>query len=265
MEMDDFSIAVIFVTATLIVLLAVEIGVQLGRFVLLKGKAEKEGPVSAIAATILGILSFMLVFTFGIVADRHFDRVALVRNEANAIRTAWLRSDFLPDSARSEVKALFLEYVDARIARGQSRDLVQIQKDVIETNMIQRKIWNLSVANARKDTNWDFTSLYIEALNEMINVQSQRLDVGLQTRVPGAIWQVLMALFILGMVAIGYQNSMSLSRRSLVIPLLALSFSLVITMIVELDRPINSLISVSQQPLINLRATMSTDFKMPMQ
>ena len=36
-----------------------------------------------------------MAFTFGIVSDRYDARKALVREEANAIRTAWFRSDFL--------------------------------------------------------------------------------------------------------------------------------------------------------------------------
>ena len=59
-----------------------------------------------IAGAILALATFMLAFTFGIVADRYDTKKGLVREDANAIRTAWQRSDFLP-GARSSAKPRF--------------------------------------------------------------------------------------------------------------------------------------------------------------
>jgi hypothetical protein len=42
-------------------------------------------------------------------------------------------------------------------------------------------------------------------------------------------------------------------------PVLAVSFSLVLLLIASLDRPTNSFITVPQQPLVDLRASMGGD------
>ena len=49
-------------------------------------------------------MAFILAFTFGIVADRYDARRALVREQAAVIRTAYLRSDFLPEPSRSNLR-----------------------------------------------------------------------------------------------------------------------------------------------------------------
>ena len=113
------------------------------------------------------------------------------------------------------------------------------------------------INNARRDMNSDVAALYIESLNEVTNVQAQRVAIGLQARVPAGIWLILWTLVILGMIGMGYQTAIAGSRRSWAMGLLAISFSLVIALITSLDRPQSSFIPVSQQPLADLQATMA--------
>ena len=121
--------------ATLVlVLLAIEAGSRLGRAARVKSVEEKEAPVSAITGTILALLAFIMAFTFGIVSDRYDTRKAPVREEAGAIRTAWLRSDFLPEPDRSEASRLLKGYVDSRVSAVQSRDIARMQAANVESD-----------------------------------------------------------------------------------------------------------------------------------
>ena len=100
--MDALPIWAVFTTTLLLVVAAIEAGYRLGRAARSRSEHVKESPVSAIAATILALLAFIMAFTFGIVSDRYDARKALVREEANAVRTAWSRADFLPEPDRGE-------------------------------------------------------------------------------------------------------------------------------------------------------------------
>ena len=102
-----------------------------------------------------------------------------------------------------------------------------------------------------------------EALNSMIDIHSIRVAVALQARIPGGIWIALLSLTFLGMVAVGYQMGIAGSKRSLAQSILALSFSLVITLIASLDRPGSGYVTVSQQPMVSLRNSMEADVKQP--
>jgi hypothetical protein len=259
MSMATVPVGVIFVATIIVVVLAIEAGFRLGHAVLRKSEDEKEASVSAIAGAILTLTGFMLAFTFGISSDRLQDRKTLVREEANAIGTAWLRSDFLPEPDRAEAKGLFRKYVDDRVEAAQARDLAQVQKGLDDSSRIQHQLWDMAVKNARKDMDSDVAALYIESLNELINIHTLRVAVALHPQIPGIIWLVLYALVIFGMIATGYQTAITGSaRRSRAVSLLAVSFSLVIALIAVLDRPQSDVLGVPQGPLIDLRAAMAS-------
>ena len=259
-SIDAIPIWVLFVGAILLVMVSIEAGYRLSRR---RSECEKEAAASAIAGSVLALLAFMLAFTFGIVADRYDTRKGLVREEANTIRTTYQRSDFLPETDRGESRRLLREYVHARLelARAiQSRRMthaavMQVQS---EAERVQGRLWEMAVANARKDMNSDVAALYVDSLNRMTEVHSSRVVVGLQQRIPAGIWIVLWGLTFFGMAAVGYQTGIVGSRRSLAQPILAISFSMVIALIAMLDRPLTGYVKVSQQPLIDLYGWMAS-------
>src|SRR5689334_7999454 len=115
MRMDDVPIWAVFSATIVVVMAAIESGYRLGQAMHRPSEDEKESPVAAIAGAVLGLAGFMLAFTFGIVSERYDARKGMVRDEAIAIRTAWQRSDFLPETDRAEAAALLRQYVDERV------------------------------------------------------------------------------------------------------------------------------------------------------
>jgi len=260
--MDAIPLEVLFPATAIILFIAIELGYRVGNTLPPNLKKEKETLTSTNAGTILGLLGFILVFTFGIVYSRYDTRRELVREEANMIGTAWLRSDFLPVEERAEATKLFLRYVDMRIQSVDVNNIENIQATIKELNRIQFQIWDMAVINARRDMNSDVGALYIEALNNMIDQQSRRIAVGLQARIPTAMWVLLYLLSILGMFGVGYQASIAgSSRRSWLTPVMVVSFALMILLIASLDRPGSRIITVSQQPLVDLRNWMEEGSK----
>ena len=65
------------------------------------------------------------------------------------------------------------------------------------------------------------------------------------------------------MIGVGSQTGIAGSRRTWAILILALSFSLVLALIAELDRPQSGLITVTQQPLEDLQVWMAADRATP--
>lgn len=262
MTFDSIPISALFFGTIAIVIGSIELGFRLGRVSRRKSEDEKESPVSAIAGSILGLLAFMLAFTFGIVAERFDNRKGLVREEANLIRTAYQRSDFLPEADRATAKGLMREYLEKRITftqehrlRGMSPD--QMKAGLAEATGIQQRLWDMAVENARLDMDSDVAALYIESLNDMTSIHGSRVAVGLQQRVPSGIWIILWSLIFFGMTAVGYQTGIAGSKRTPAQGILAISFSMVITLIAMLDRPHSRYITVPQQPLIDLQDQIS--------
>ena len=255
--MDAIPIWILFAATVLVVTMAIVLGYRVGNTHHEEAKKDKEKITSLNVGSLLGLLAFILVFTFGIVYSRYDSKKGLVREEANLIRTAWLRADFLPEQDRSKTEILLWKYVDLRLDAVRIKDPVKVHDVLKESDRIQHQIWGTAVMNARVDMNSDVAALYIESLNEMINQQALRVAVGLQARIPTAIWLLLYLLVILGMFGVGYQVSISgSSRKSWTTPVMILTFSLMILLIAALDRPNNRVIPVSQQPLRDLQTWM---------
>ena len=258
MLIDVLPIWVLFLVTAVLVVLAVEIGFRLGKLVRSRSSEERESPVSAIAGAILGLLAFMLAFTFSIASERYDTKKSLVRDEANVLRAIWQRSDFLQEPAQQKTKALLRNYLDNRIAFAQSSDSARAEASISDATRIQHEIWATGVLSAKKDPfmNSDIGAMYLESINQMADLHALRVNQGLQARVPSGIWFVLYALLVLGMIAVGYQTAIAESRRSRVTSALAISFSLVIALIAALDHPMNRFISIPQQPLMSLQLEM---------
>jgi len=259
MHLDALPIWAVFAAAIIAVMLALEAGYRLGRAMHRRSEEEKESPVSAIANAILGLAAFMMAFTFGIVWDRHDAKRTLVREEAIAIRTAWLRSDFLPETDRGEAATLLRKYVDVRVkfVQAGSLETERVASVLAETQQLQARLWNMAVANARKDMNSDVGALYVDSLNEVIGIHESRVAIGMQVRIPREIWLVLSCITVLGMASVGYQTGIAGSKRSAAKFILAVAFALVFVLITALDRPESGIVKVTQQPLIDLREAMT--------
>jgi len=244
----------LFFISTVLVILAVEAGYVIGRRVYRNNVNERESPVAAIAGAILGLQAFMLAFTFSIVSDRYDVKKGLVREHANAVRTAWQRSDFMPEPDLTEAKTLLRRYVDRNITVAESNEPALARSAIGEAEEIQHRLWELAVKHGKTDLNTDIGSLLVEATNDLASLQEQRYNLGVEARIPTAIWFVLVALLILGMMAVGYQTAIAESRRPRITLVLAISFSLVIALIAVLDHPLNDIVTIPQAPMRNLQA-----------
>jgi hypothetical protein len=262
MSFDTMPVWVIFAGTIVVVMGSIELGNWLGQAMYRRSYDDKDSPAGATIGPVLGLAAFMLAFTFAIVSDRYDSRKTLVREDAIALRTAWQRADFLPEADRGQAVALLRQYVDLRVAFAEQRDLEpeRVRGALAETKRLQDALWSMAVANARKDMNSDVAALYIDSLNEVISIHAERVAVGIQLRVPREIWLILYCLTILGMASVGYQTGVQGAKRAIARPLMGLSFAmafaLVFALIAALDRPDSGILSVTQQPLIDLAAEM---------
>ncbi len=252
MSMDSIFLLVFFFGTILFVMLSIELGYRLGRT--RQSREEKETPVSAIAAAVIGLLAFILAFTFGIASSRFDARKELVRDEANKIRSVWLLSDFLPETDRSEAKGLIRQYLEERIAVARWRKLERLQGAIARAEQIQTRLWDIAVKDARNAPL--VAALYVGSLKDMFLVHASRIAVGLEARIPAAIWFALAILTFLAMATVGYQTGVAGSKRTLAMPLLAIAFASVIALIQTLDSPSGGFTVVPQQPLIDLLSSM---------
>jgi hypothetical protein len=246
--MKSVPIWVIFVASVVLILLTLEVGYRLGRAAHARSRAEKESPVGAFAGAMLGLVAFMLGFTFSLTAERYSARKQNVRNEVMAIETAFLRAKFLPEANRHEARALLVEYV-AHIAepvRADATTTVELH-ETLANNRWHDRLWDMVDANLDSD----FGSLYVESLNKVFELRAERAMLEMSERVKIPIWVALYLLTCLSVMSVSYQAGIAGSKRSKVGLLLTGCFALVMTLIADLDR-VGGIMRVSHTPFEEL-------------
>jgi hypothetical protein len=251
MVLDDIPIWGLLLATIGLVSLALEAGFRLGRRRQLQagGKSEVSG---AMAGTTMALLAFMLAFTFNGAAGRHEGRKALVVDEANAIDKAWLRAGLLSEPYRSDIRALLRNYVDLRVEGAAGR--IDLGEGIRQSEALQQRMWALAEEVAKKDTASRTTGLFIQSLNDVIDLHLKRVTLGIHNRIPVTIWAALYLLMTLGMGMMGFQVGTSGARSIGMELALALAFSVVLFVMTDLDRPQEGLIRVSQQAMEELQA-----------
>lgn len=253
MNSSRLPLLLVFLIASALIIVAVEVGFRMGRAAHRHSVDEKESPVSAITGTVLGILAFILAFTFAIVSDRYDARKELVRQDADNIRTAYVETDFMPEPDSTASKELLNQYLAERIAMVQGDDVAGLKDAFVRAEDIQHKLWSIAIAYKATDLNNDIGSAYYQSLTNLFSTHARRVSIGFETRLPNGVWMILLALLFIGMLAVGYQTAISESQRTWAALILAFAFALVITLIAALDRPYSTLLPVSQQPLIDVQ------------
>ena len=249
---DALPLPAIFLATVLLVLVAVEIGYRFGSLRRSAAAHEKEAPVGAMVGATLGLLAFLLAFTFGFAAELYQAKRAVLLEEANAIGTAYLRADFMPEAEGA--RRLFREYVDVRLAAAQSG---RVDTAIERSEQIQTELWTLGSESALKNPSSLPIALFVEALNDVIDVHSKRITIALRTRIPPAIWASLYAIAFFAFGTMGYHSGLAAANRSFAVVAVALIFSSVIWLIKDLDTAQEGALRVSQQAMMDLRDSMN--------
>ncbi|WP_068471368.1 hypothetical protein [Candidatus Protochlamydia phocaeensis] len=239
----------VFIFIFLVVLLAFEGGVLLGKRHRLITEKEDRSPIGSIVAASLGLLAFLLAFSFGMGAAKFDERRELVLDEANAIGTTYLRAGYLADPYQTRIRTLLREYVAIRVEALKPEKLEEALK---QSDALQDQLWKQAVAIAERNPNSVVAGLFIQSLNDLIDFHSKRVNIGIRLRIPFIIWGTLFFVTILAIGSLGYQFGLTHTRYIGITLLFILTFSSVIALISDLDRPQEGFIKVSQQPLIDL-------------
>jgi hypothetical protein len=248
--LDSLPIPLVFVAFALFTMLCYEIGFRIGRWYQERTPGEQEGPTGMLVGSILALLAFLLAVTMGMASDRFDARRANVLTEANDIGTTYLRAGYLPEPASSQIRELLREYVPLRITVTDAND---IQSDIDRSVEIQGKIWAIAEDVARTTDKGDLVGLFIESLNDTIDIHETRVTAGLYARVPETVLLLLIGGSALSLAMVGYSAGLTRRRSMLSAVVLILALGAVIMIVIDLDRPREGFIQVSQQPLLDLQ------------
>lgn len=218
-----------------------------------------EKGVGTVDGAVFGLLGLMIAFTFSGAASRFEDRRHLITSEANAVGTAYLRIDLLPENIQPEMRNLFKRYLGLRIdTYSHGGDTAAAYKIYKNSVTVQDEIWKLAVGSCQDSgAAADACKLLLPSLNEMIDITTTRL-MSTKQHPPMVIFILMGVLCLLGALLAGYGMSGNKSRNLLHMIVFAAVMSLTIYVILDLEYPRVGLIRVNDadQVLIDLLGSM---------
>ncbi len=248
--LDSLPIGGVFVAFAIIALIVSEGGYRHGRWWQERTPDQREGPTAMIVGSLFALMAFLLAITMGMASDRFDTRRAIVLAEANSMGTTYLRAGYLPEPASSKIRDLLREYVPLRIV---TTDLADVRVRMTRSTEIHAELWSITEELARATPDSQVLALFIESLNETIDLHETRVTAGLYARVPSTVLILLLlgSTVTLGMV--GYSAGLTRRRSSLTAVVLIVVLGAVLTLVIDLDRPRDGILTVNQQPLIDLQ------------
>jgi hypothetical protein len=230
----------------------------LGAFVGSRLRAHAETlrePFGVVQAALLGLVALVLAFGMTMAVGRYDQRRAAVVDDANAIGTTYLRAQTLREPLRTESLDLLVRYTDTSIAlSGSVPGSTRAAVAIADGGRLQRELWGLAGEALAGSPTDSAPRLYVETLNEMIDMQTVRVSA-LNNRVPSAVllFEVIGAAVGLGLLAL-YLAILSRGVATVVLAAAFVSTLLLVTF--DLDRPTRGFVTVPDTPLVALRASM---------
>jgi hypothetical protein len=235
-----------------VLLAATELGFRLGLRFQESTPADTKSQIGAVEAALLGILALLLGFTMTMAVSRFDHRRQLVVEEADAIGTARLRVQLLPAPEGPEIAGILHQYIIVRAEYGTAgTDLARLTSLHTQTEQLQTELWTHATAYAQKDPNPVKAGLLLQSLNQAFDLETERW-MALRNHVPQSVIFVNAVVGLLAVTLVGYAFGMDARRDVFSICMLALSITLVLAVITDLDRPRAGFIRASQQPMTDL-------------
>jgi hypothetical protein len=236
-----------------VLLLVTELGFRRGRAARTGMDERSKAYNSNLQTGAMGLLALLLAFAFSMSATRYETRKQLLVDETNAIGTAWLRARMLAQPFQGAISRLMRDYTSARLNDYQVAILNDETLAAAENGLqrVQNELWSQTTGVSAQDPRPVPTGLFIQALNSAFDAASKR-DAARENHVPQPVLYFLFVVTILTMALLGFGCGLGDHRNLPATMALCVLVSLVILVIMDLDRPRRGLIEIDQKPMVQL-------------
>jgi hypothetical protein len=257
-----FSFGALALVACLFVgiLLVLELGRRAGLRRTAKSGSAAKTDISVVSSAVYSVFALLLGFTFAGATSRFDQRRDLIIGEANAISTAWQRTESLLPEPRARVREQFQRYVDALIDSyvnpapvGSAKASQQAAAVAATTN----DLWTGSMAAVLAPGGEPARMLLLPSLNEMFDVVD-RERFARRMHPPAVIWIMLGVTALAASLFAGYNMSNSATRNWLFMVILAGTISIVTYVIIDIEYPRLGFVRVDSfdRELVRLRSSL---------
>jgi hypothetical protein len=248
------TIDIVLIVAVLFagMLAFLEVGIRLGKRAGGTGKAFT--PLSGAVFALMGLL---VAFSFAGASTRFEAKRQLIVAETNAIETAYLRIDLLPDARQPKMRESFRQYLDSRLVFYRMiGDRKAAAAEMVRTEALQHDIWSQAIVGCKEVGVNPTNTLVLSSLNTMIDITTNRM-IALQMHPPGAVLMLLGVLPLICSLLAGY-DAAEKGRSFLHMLGFAVILAIAIFIILDYEYPRAGLfIHLDDQILVDLRQSMN--------
>jgi hypothetical protein len=205
---------------------------------------EDSDDYGLILGATLTLLGLLIGFTFSMAAGRYDQRKNYEEEEANAIGTEYVRTDFLPAADAAKVRALLKEYLALRIEYYSRVNAEHLEQNSLATAQVQSRLWAAitPAAGAQPDP---VRALVVSGMNDVLNRQGYT-QAAFLNRVPIAAWLLMSAIAIFCNFLLGYR---AVGKARVVLIILPIALSISFFLVSDIDAPRRGVIMVHPQNL----------------
>lgn len=206
---------------------------------------EQQNHENIIVSGLLGLLALLLAFTFSLAINRFEARRELVITHSNAIGTAYLRVQLLPEPHRTRLSRILLDYTGNILSLAQARRQ-DVPTLLVRDDRLLGDIWSATVAAYDATKALPFSISFLESMNTLIDMDSARRAERL-ARLPNRVLAALFVYLTITGTVLGYL--LSGSRMRLVASVLMTLLVVSLVLIVDIDQPTRDSIVESQSSI----------------
>jgi hypothetical protein len=249
----DQNIVIVGLGLMLLVVASVKAGEWLGRRTNGNQDEGVRSHISVLQSSLLGLTALLLGFTFSMALSRYDSRSTAVVEEANALGTTYLRAQLLPPPHQTAAMGLLKEYAMARVDAGHITldEQADRARQLTQATALLDQLWALSRDVAREDGSPVRSGLFIQALNDTIDAFGRR-EAALERHVPELVLFLLYFTLLITGLLMGYGCGVAGHRPVVASYGFCVMMVMVVTVIIDIDRPRRGLIQVDQSSLINI-------------
>lgn len=257
--LDQLPLSSILVLCVIGQIIFIEIGYRLGEVKQGKPNKAQMAQVRAIMGASLGLLAFMLAFSFN-TAQQHFEeRTRAYLLEVSAIDSAYRGADLILKEERHRAKELLRTFAEVRLETSRfasENDRESVIEMIRESERLHDQLWSLAERSMEGEGEGADSGIFAQAVLAMINAHDDRLQAAFFNRLSPVIWYTLFCMALLSMAVMGYQAGLTGTRSSFATWTLAITFAFVMTLITDLDRPRTTLFKMNQGLMVELHSRM---------
>jgi len=253
--LDEVPLLLLLLLTIILLITFIEAGFWVAQRPQGKPNKAQMAQVRAIMGASLGLLAFMLAFSFSM-AQKHFElRTDAYVLEISAVDAAYRGADLLGPQQQQTTKQLLREFValrqeTTRALRG--NDIESFVKNIRKAERIHDQLWSIAELSMAEGDSVD-ASIFVNAILAMIKANDERLQATIFNRISPIIWATLLLMSLLSMIIMGFQAGLTGTHSRLATWTLAITFSAVMMLVTDLDRPRMSLFSMNQQLMVELQ------------